>query len=398
MFTLTVAAGQVALSQEWGLTNSPDLVPQRLVMSADGTVLLEIGNQPGTDSATAPWFLYASTNLGATWKLVTSPAQRISSIAVSADGTKWLAEAGSVVDLQGHLYISTNLGNSWTQTSAPVDFYYLDAAAITISADGTRMAACGKTNIYVSFDSGATWTNGATALDSCGFYRITSSGDGINLAAIAGCPAMMYLLSSTDSGYSWTDSQPYFVGTGDIRYSPDGTKLIYAIDWLGIYISTNSGGDWTPTSADISIPWTRVACSADGTTLIAGSRFPTPTNFVTMSTNGGASWMKANLPETNSWHVACSADGTKLAAASQAGLYIWAASASVSPPTLTVLLSGASLNFYWSGVAGFVLQENSSVTGPDWRDVSVVPTHTNLQFTAVIARPADNRFYRLIFR
>jgi hypothetical protein len=88
-----------------------------------------------------------------------------------------------------------------------------------------------------------------------------------------------------------------------------------------LYLSTNWGKDWLPASGPTNSgkkEWSAVACSADGTTLLAAT---TPNNasgspgLLFVSTNSGGTWTVANLGSSNWTAVASSADGTRLAAA-----------------------------------------------------------------------------------
>src|SRR5262249_37339119 len=92
-----------------------------------------------------------------------------------------------------------------------------------------------------------------------------------------------------------------------------------------IYISTNSGAAWRKATAT-SNSWSSVACSADGTKIIAAGGFklrswdPPNEGAVLTSADSGMSWSPAALPQTNWSGVASSADGTTLLAASPSGL------------------------------------------------------------------------------
>ncbi len=66
---------------------------------------------------------------------------------------------------------------------------------------------------------------------------------------------------------------------------------------------------WTQTSAP-SLDWLSLACSADGSHLLAGGR-----SALCTSTNAGVDWTTNNVP-VHTWScVASSADGSQLAAA-----------------------------------------------------------------------------------
>lgn len=110
-----------------------------------------------------------------------------------------------------------------------------------------------------------------------------------------------------------------------IACSADGTKVIAASGVSiyssapngSIYISTNSGGAWMPTMAPTS-RWSSVASSADGTRLIAvaGGAVKGP---VYTSPDGGITWISNKVPILNWSSVASSAEGTRLIAATTFG-------------------------------------------------------------------------------
>ena len=97
-----------------------------------------------------------------------------------------------------------------------------------------------------------------------------------------------------------------------VASSADGRRLVAATT-AGICTSTNSGTNWTLTSASLRSYWS-VACSDDGSKLIAlaaGDSYNSGSVFT--STDAGATWSSNNAPAPNNWfRVACSSDGTKL--------------------------------------------------------------------------------------
>lgn len=172
------------------------------------------------------WFdlglIYTSSNSGATWTPTSAPSNSWSSVATSADGTKLFAAATSGSVYTSSIYTSTNSGATWTATGAPygswtaiassadgnrllaADGYYghlctfpysgpwrfADAPtnywrSVASSADGTKLVALGEVGeIYISADSGATWTPaGAPAV--FWWSAVASSADGSNIVAVA---------------------------------------------------------------------------------------------------------------------------------------------------------------------------------------------------------------------
>jgi hypothetical protein len=77
---------------------------------------------------------------------------------------------------------------------------------------------------------------------------------------------------------------------------------------------------WVKTGAP-SNDWSTVACSADGTIVLAAAA-PARSGQIYISTNSGADWSVTGAPILNWYSIACSADGTRvIAAAYGRGIY-----------------------------------------------------------------------------
>ena len=141
-------------------------------------------------------------------------------------------------------------------------------------------------SIYTSADSGASWTEDATA-GARNWASIAMSADGQRLAAVEGSIALSYcdvygsLWTSSDFGASWTEQ----AGLGSecwrgVAMSGDGATVAAVVDQGSIWVSTDYGSSWSETSDpdSNSMPymsttyyWRAVAVSSDGTTLAAAS-------------------------------------------------------------------------------------------------------------------------------
>jgi hypothetical protein len=195
----------------------------------------------------------------------------------------------------------------WTPSSASP----LNWRAIASSADGSRLVAVASITgggIYISIDSGLTWSGPFGPISGGNWYAAASSTDGSKLpAAVNG--GYIY----TNSGTAWTAA----FGMANwiaLASSADGTKLIAAISGGGIYASANSGASWAPQTVGLpgSGAWTSLASSSDGTRLAAAGG-----SGIYVSSNSGASW---SASKGGSWSaIATSADGTKLVAAQSSG-------------------------------------------------------------------------------
>jgi len=106
-----------------------------------------------------------------------------------------------------------------------------------------------------------------------------------------------------------------------------------------------SAQTWTQTGAPTNLPWSAIASSADGTTLVAAAS-PGP---IYTSTNGGLTWTEADLPSTNVWTaVASSADGTKLVADADWGPIYISTNAGL---TWNARATNTSPSYGWSAIA-----------------------------------------------
>ena len=160
-------------------------------------------------------------------------------------------------------------------------------SAIASSADGARLAATVSSgSIYTSADSGASWTEDATA-GARNWVSIAMSANGQRLAAVEGSIDLSYcdvygsLWTSSDFGASWTEQ----AGLGSncwrgVAMSGDGATVAAVVDQGSIWVSTDYGSSWSETSDpdSNSMPymsttyyWRAVAVSSDGTTLAAVS-------------------------------------------------------------------------------------------------------------------------------
>ena len=245
------------------------------------------------------------------WQQTSLTSKVWTSIASSADGTRLVAGERE----GGPVYISTNSGATWTPTtlSAFVEVTH----TIASSADGTKLAVAPLTSmIYISHDSGATWI--ARANSSGGWNGIACSADGTKLVAIS---AAGPIYTSTDSGTNWIAriSGPSY---SDVASSADGARLVAVAEDGFIYTSTDSGTNWIARAS--TQQWSSVASSADGTKLVAAdfadSNFASSSfsiGEIYTSADSGTNWTAPQhwtAPPQNWTSVAGSTNGTCLAA------------------------------------------------------------------------------------
>jgi photosystem II stability/assembly factor-like uncharacterized protein len=218
-------------------------------------------------------------------------------IALSADGSRVAAVASST---GGGIFMSIDSGLTWSGPFGPLTSAIWDALAL--SADGSKViAAVNGGGVYTN--SGTTWT--VTGLGSANWTSAASSANGATLymASSSG------VFKSVNFGASWSGIQGG-ANWVSVACSADGTKFAAAIGGGGIVATGGSGAP--------GANWVSVASSADGSRLAAAIGG----GSIYTSSNGGANWtQQTGAPTSANWTSICSsADGSKLAATVNGGV------------------------------------------------------------------------------
>lgn len=300
-------------------------------------------------------YLYVSSDSGGTWTQITALGQKnYSHVAMSSSGSKIVATFGQ----SGYVYSSDSGLNFSTVTPSPAA---TSLSGITISGDGSKIAFEAAEGIYLSSNSGSTWTKftglvSSSNLASSGSISMSADGQKIAFAGTGASDDKIRLTSNF--GTSWeTSTAPYpGVTPKAVKYSGDGQRL-YVINsgtqiytsgdngssWssagppssqantistnytgtiaaiaaqntnnnLGLYLTTNSGASWSnisPADGVTTIP--KMDASKDGQTIVAINYL----HQVWLTRNGGTSWNVApNIPSFTSWTcVAVSENGSAI--------------------------------------------------------------------------------------
>jgi len=344
---------------------------------------------PGTSVPAQPNVGYICTNsiTPVTITLPSSPSIGDTYKVAGIGGAGWIiVQNTNQIIFSGNL--SSSVGQNW-KTNGPIENW----SAIASSADGTELAAAVNNGyIYTSADSGVTWTQQINS-NSRYWSSIASSSDGTKLVAAvgytiytAGEPGAIY--TSTDSGVTWTShtSSPLSstLDWSSVASSADGSKLVAAVrdgTGQGIYLSSNSGGNWSLVSGSPGYLWTSVASSSDGSKLVAVEETG---DQIYISTNSGSSWYSnTNLYPVKPTSAASSSDGTRLVVAGNGGqIYVstdfgstWFLETTVSGQTTSVASSSDGSRLV-ATTGGLSLSGNiysSQDSGANWTQLAGAP-------------------------
>jgi len=260
-------------------------------------------------------FTYYTTNAGVSWTAGGTSASW-SSVAGSADGSNWIAGANS-----GFLHTSANGGASWTQRGNSLAW-----SGVASSWDGAKLAAVvNGGNPWTSVNSGVGWTERSTGA-ARSWTGIASSGDGVYLAA---CASGSQIYTSTNSGVNWA-ARDTARAWSCIASSADGATLIAGVNSGTLYVSYDFGTTWASTGPSSPATWASVACSGDGSRMIAS--ISGASGEVYVSQDSGATWQKrSNLPTPSFTGVTCSGDGGTMAVVGSASGIYYSSQVSTTP-------------------------------------------------------------------
>jgi len=200
----------------------------------------------------------------------------------------------------GYIYVSSDSGTTWTEKTTPGSKAW---RRIRCDSTGQYVLAFARNNNYwVSDDFGDTWTEVSTNRDWRGG---DVSGDGATM--IIGSFDGNNPRISTDYGVTWSNAN---AGTNnaDLASDYDGSSLIRAHYGNYIELSTDSDANWNNSTGAGSRNWRAVSISHDGATLLGaydgGGAY--------YSTNSGSSWSSAGLTITWAGKANISPNGSVL--------------------------------------------------------------------------------------
>jgi photosystem II stability/assembly factor-like uncharacterized protein len=352
--------------------------------------------------------VFRSTNDGASWAVTPEfTNQGVEAFAVSpADGETGAANlfAGS----RAGVFLSTNNGTSWKSVSAGLPQY----SVCSMSTSGANLfAGTYSSGVYLSTDRGETWWPANHGLGTASIYALAVSGEYLFAGTIDGgiwrrSVADMIAEISPPSGVPvWVRSSGLdSPGMSILSLAVSGPNLIAGTNTGGIFVSTNKGATWPPSSATQG----DILCMAvSGSYVFAGT--PSGTGIL-RSSDYGANWIYLE-PGSPSITALC-VQGTDLFAGST-GVYRSADSGMTFAPvnngvlnphvqsfaaTDGSLFAGMLYGLDWSGLAynGGVCV--STDRGATWSARNTGLTDTDVRVLAAFDTTLLAATYKSLFR
>ena len=265
---------------------------------------------PGTVYAGATDGIYRTTDAGGTWVRLRNglPAHLFTEALAIAPSAPLTLYVGIAPVGGGLLYRTDDGGAHWTQadnglTSTPLSL------AVDPSTPSTAVAGSAIGGLFVTVDSGQTWTHVASTVLPPKVGTLTMDPTDGQIVYAGGCSGLCFLggksglFKSTDGGQTWAH-----VGHGiravdsrALTVDPAGGTLSLGTE-QGFYWSADSGHTWHASNmglADQNI-FSMVADLDDPATLYAG----TETGGIFKTTDAGATWASSSsgLPPGEPWY------------------------------------------------------------------------------------------------
>jgi hypothetical protein len=263
-----------------------------------------------------------SRNYGQTWNTSTGTGvYTFYKIAISNTGQYAFAGTDPIYS-NGNLYYSSNYGQSWALVNG-------GGLNVAMSSSGRFLAFCFGDTVYISTNSGTTWSNPPTylpdvpndntncstiSMSSSGQYIITMGYDANGI--ISNYPifyssnygtSFSYVFVSPAINTRWRSSSMSSSGQYAIACS---YGVLYANIPNKIYYSNTYGATWTVSNSPSLVNWVSVSMSSSGQYALAGTASTTATgNNIYYSSNYGVDWTLINVDGPDASSVSISGNG-----------------------------------------------------------------------------------------
>jgi hypothetical protein len=211
-------------------------------MTATSTARLVVGptlasDSSGTHLVLADGDIWTSGDAGATWtdQTVGTPASAQAWVDLASDSTAMRLVA---ITAYGDIWTSQDGGATWTNRTAGTAASSQDWQGVASDSTGTHLvAACQPSltsagvlyggDVWISSDSGATWTNRTTGTGASRkqWSAVASDATGTRLVAAEAHGVGNDIWTSADSGNTWSNDTAGTISSGQqwVALASDGT-------------------------------------------------------------------------------------------------------------------------------------------------------------------------------
>jgi hypothetical protein len=279
---------------QWVKTTGPYGPPRILALTVSGTTLF--AGLPSTGVA-------SSTDNGMNWKISTEGMTDLYVICIATDGKHLYAGTNLGV------FLSTDSGSTWTSVSTGLP----QNPSIRALAIFDTLVFVGDDygNIYRSVDTGFVWTR----VDSGNAFSFVTTFTRLGDTLFAGWHGGG-IVRSVDHGLNWTRSDAG-IPTSNIDASVVKEGVLFVATDRGIFCSTDHGASWKSVNSGPTLPHA-LSLAVAGTKIFAG----TEGYGVYVSSDDGVNWgaMNGGILQ-GTFIIQVTAIGTSLFAASEEAIY-----------------------------------------------------------------------------
>lgn len=271
------------------------------------------------------------------------------------------AHAGKLFAIRSsHVYLSTDGGDAWTSTGGTGVF---NINCLAVNPSGHLYLGVTHRGVWWTANNGNTWSNNQITHDPHTGLGASISAIGINSLGHIYTPKYR----SFDGGNSWQEIDPPALVTA---FAFGSQNEIFAGTYGGIYLSTNSGGNWTARNTGIeNIHIISLAIDSNGD-LYAGSL----EDGIFHSSDAGLAWAGRNsgLGSLHITSVKIAPNGDIYAATQDHGIYRstdqglnWtSANGNLTDLHVQTIAAGANSELYIGTRAGGIFK--STDNGSSW--------------------------------